>query len=133
MKKIPSGEEVAKMDFGDRLRELRMERELCQKELARHLKVSVSTISNYEKGVHFPDPVTLCRFADFYEVSIDYLLGRTKYRHSLELLDKPLADGSDISDFINDFVNLEFQTQREICQYVDYRRKIQAKHSRKKS
>ena len=122
------------MDFGDRLRKLRKERNLCQKELAKQLNVSVSTISNYERNIHFPDPNTLCKFADYYDVSIDYLMGRTKYRHSLNLLNRVLANGSDMADFVNTFVRLEFQTQQSICSYVNYLMRGQsgAKRSRRR-
>lgn len=65
------------MELAEKLTLLRENREIYQKELASYLKVSVATISNYEKGIHEPDLVTLCKLADFYDVSTDYLLGRT--------------------------------------------------------
>ncbi len=63
--------------LGERLLLLRENKEIYQKEVAAYLKVSIGTISNYEKGVHDPDLKTLCKLADFYDVSTDYLLGRT--------------------------------------------------------
>lgn len=41
--------------FGEILAELRRDRHLTQREFANTIHVSVSTISNYEQGVHFPD------------------------------------------------------------------------------
>lgn len=64
------------------LTSLRQERGIYQKEIAVYLKVSVGTISNYEKGIHQPDLDTLCRLADFFGVSTDYLLGRTTYPYT---------------------------------------------------
>lgn len=43
------------MTTGAILNQLRKEKDICQKEVARHLKVSIGTISNYENNVHFPD------------------------------------------------------------------------------
>lgn len=59
------------------LRKLRKERNVTQKQLARALGVSESTISLYESGKHEPDHATLIKIADYFNVSIDYLLGRT--------------------------------------------------------
>ncbi len=65
---------------GEIMAELRTEKEMGQKELAALLNVSVGTISNYEKGVHYPDLDSLRKVADIFDVTIDYLLGRTGYR-----------------------------------------------------
>lgn len=59
------------------LRHLRTQKGIYQKELAAHLKVSIGTVSNYEQGIHAPDLDTLVKIADYYDVSVDYLLGRT--------------------------------------------------------
>lgn len=63
--------------LAEKLISLRENHDIYQKELAAYLNVSVATISNYEKGVHEPNMETLCKLADFYNVSTDYLLGRT--------------------------------------------------------
>ena len=65
------------MTTGRILTELRKEKEIGQKELAVYLNVSVGTVSNYENDVHSPDLSTLCKLADFFGVTTDYLLGRT--------------------------------------------------------
>ena len=64
------------MDFARRLRELRTQRELSQAELARKLGVSKSRISMYELGSREPDFETLELIADFFNVDMDYLLGK---------------------------------------------------------
>ena len=66
------------MDFGKNLQHLRIERGIFQKELAAELHVSVETLSNYEEGVSSPDMEMLCRIADYFQVSADYLLGRAQ-------------------------------------------------------
>ncbi|MGB9662182.1 MAG: helix-turn-helix domain-containing protein [Moorellaceae bacterium] len=69
--------------FGERLAALRREKGLSQAELARMLNMGQSTIAMYEKNKRRPDPETLERLADFFQVSVDYLLGRTNYRERL--------------------------------------------------
>lgn len=64
-------------DFANRLRELRVDAQLRQKDLADALGVAQTTIANYEQGARFPDETNLRRIADHLNVSLDYLLGRT--------------------------------------------------------
>ena len=65
------------------IRNLREDRDLKQKDLAEILHISQNTYSQYENGVIQLTAETLIILADFYNVSIDYLLGRsnnpTKY------------------------------------------------------
>ena len=63
--------------YQNRLRDLREDRDGTQKELAALLQVHQTTYSDYELGkLNIPIPV-LHMLADYYGVSIDYLLGRT--------------------------------------------------------
>lgn len=68
--------ELRPMD-GKRLRKLRNEKKLTQSELGRIINVSKVSVSGYESGDRTPDTDNLGRLADFFEVSSDYLLGRT--------------------------------------------------------
>ena len=64
------------MNFGQRLRSLREERNTTQKTLAAVLGISPRMISFYESGAHFPrDEGALLHLADYFGVSTDYLLG----------------------------------------------------------
>ncbi len=63
--------------YQNRLRDLREDRDLKQKDLAELLSVHQTTYSDYELG-HLNIPVSaLHTLADYYSISIDYLLGRT--------------------------------------------------------
>jgi len=64
-------------NFGQRLRELREEKKITQAELGNKIGVSGATINRYEKGFRQPDPETLSKLADFFDVTVDFLLGRT--------------------------------------------------------
>lgn len=63
-----------------RLRELRKERGMKQIELCQHLGVSQGNLSNWETGVYEPDTYYLKKIADFFGVTVDYLLGRSDSR-----------------------------------------------------
>ncbi len=61
-----------------RLRELRKERKISQLKLALDLNMNQNAISRYENLEREADYETLLRFADYFNVSLDYLFGRTE-------------------------------------------------------
>ena len=65
------------MAFCEKLRMLIEERDLTQKELAKQLKIPVSTLGGYVQGTSEPDFQTVKIIASFFHVSIDYLLDYT--------------------------------------------------------
>ena len=74
------------MTFGERLRQLREERNLTQKALAGVIGVSPRMVSFYESGTHFPrEEGILLKLAQFFRVSTDYLLGYSDVRCGEEL------------------------------------------------
>jgi transcriptional regulator with XRE-family HTH domain len=66
--------------FQERLKKLRKERNLSQDEVGKPLNISGRTVGNYESGEREPSLGTLIKIADFYDVSLDYLMGRTDSR-----------------------------------------------------
>ncbi len=60
-----------------RLKELRTEKKITQLKLAMELNMSQNTISRYETGERQAGYAELIKIADYFDVSIDYLLGRT--------------------------------------------------------
>ncbi len=60
-----------------RIRELRRARRVTQLKMAMDLDMSQNTISRYESGEREPGIAELIRIADYFHVSIDYLVGRT--------------------------------------------------------
>ena len=60
-----------------RLKELRKSRGISQLKLAIDLNMNQNSISRYENGEREADYATLILFADYFDVSVDYLLGRT--------------------------------------------------------
>ena len=66
------------------LKKLRLENDLTQKELAKKLNMQNTAISKYELGERESDITTLDELAKFFNVSTDYLLGRTDQRNPKE-------------------------------------------------
>lgn len=69
------------MNFGLRLKQLRKERNLTQAEIASIFSLGESTISFYESNKRTPDYELLQKMADFFDVTTDYLLGRSEIRN----------------------------------------------------
>lgn len=69
--------------FAERLKEMRKELKLTQRELADKLKVRDTTISKYELSQREPDIKTLDKLSEILGVSVDYLIGKTNIRKSL--------------------------------------------------
>ena len=65
------------VQLNKRLRDLREDHDIQQKELARILGVDAARVSEWERGVYEPRLDVLYKLADIYGVSLDYLCGRT--------------------------------------------------------
>lgn len=61
-------------EFGARIRSLRIKNEMTQWQVAFYLHIDRTTYSGYESGKRFPDAHTLCKIADLFNVSTDFLL-----------------------------------------------------------
>ena len=88
------------MDLGKRLRELRKAQGLTLRQVGALLKLHNTTISGYEDNSRKPDPEILSQFADLYQVSVDYLLGRTEIpqpylkENPMEQMSKLIEEGT---------------------------------------
>ncbi len=63
-----------------RIRDLREDADLTQREVGEAINVPQRTYAYYESGERMIPPQVLCALADFYNVSVDYILGRTDRR-----------------------------------------------------
>lgn len=65
---------------------------MTQDDLGKVMNVSKASISLYEKNERTPDQATLIKTADYFDVSLDYLLGRSDKRHYYDLSTKETTD-----------------------------------------
>ena len=85
------------MDLGTRIKNLREESGLTQLAFAKILNISNSTLCQYENGDRVPSDDIKIRIADYFKVSLDYLVGRSNQREQLPTISGELVapDGYD--------------------------------------
>lgn len=66
--------------YKQRIRDLREDKDLSQKEMAEYLQIHQTTYSDYERGNLNVPVAILHKLADYYGVSVDYLIGRTNVK-----------------------------------------------------
>lgn len=74
--------------FGERLRELRIEAKKTQEDLAKTFNVSESAVGMYERNQRTPSQEMTKVIADHFDVTTDYLMGRSDYRTAKDLAEK---------------------------------------------
>lgn len=68
------------VNMGEKMKSLRIEKKLTQKQVADRVGVAISAISSYESGTRYPSYEVLIKLARTFHVSTDYLLGITTTR-----------------------------------------------------
>lgn len=69
------------MNMGEKLKSLRIEKKLTQKQVADRIGLAISAVSSYESGTRYPSYDVLVKLARIFHVSTDYLLGMTDTRN----------------------------------------------------
>lgn len=90
--------------LGKRIKELRTEKRITQSELSNHLGLTPKMISFYELEQRFPPQDIIIKLADYFNVSTDYLLGRSDIRNSDKLL--------------KEYSSLDYESQKELEKYI---------------
>ena len=104
--------------FGEILMQLRLEKHLSQAQLGSEIFVSGGTISNYATGVHYPDVEKLIKLAEFFNVSIDYLLGRSTSKLSPDVFEQTIMDDTTVGDVVRSLQHLSPDRKRAACTMV---------------
>lgn len=107
--------------MANRIRELRKEKNLTQLELAKKLNVSDRSVGFYESGERDPDTGTLCKLAEIFNCSIDYLLGHTDIRNPYSNENKDLLKNldDDTKKILEDAKNLSPKSKDMLQEYID--------------
>lgn len=66
--------------FNERLKELRKEKNVTLEQMAKDLETTKATLSRYENGLRDPKTEITNKFAEYFNVSVDYLMGKTNVR-----------------------------------------------------
>lgn len=98
--------------FRFRLKQLRDEHNLSQYDLADELDIKQSTIAMWENGTNAPRQATLIKIAEYFDVSVDYLLGKEKK--------SPENSDDRYSEFLKTFNLLDDELKQKIIDYADF-------------
>ncbi len=105
--------------FGEMLAELRQNEGLTQKELAEKLHLASSSISNYETGQRTPDADFVCRAADLFSVSADYILGRVDSNLPLGLMTQSYYGNERMSSVIDKLLALDNSRRETVVKLLN--------------
>ena len=104
-----------------RLKELRKEKNITQAYIANKLHFSQKLISDWENKVSEPSIDTLIALANFFDVSVDYLVGNSEFRHEIKI---------DVSEekqnCLNEIINIDEKLIPPIKMYIDALKKTTA-------
>lgn len=117
-----------------RLRHLRKNQQLNQRELAQALEISTSAIGMYEQGRREPDHETLMKLARFFDVSVDYLMDNESRHHdqtSDELADELFKNLMDQNALMFRAENLTEQDYAQLTKAIKVAVDITMKRERK--
>ncbi len=110
------------MQIKNILKELRKSRGLTQIELATHLGIGQATIAGYENGSREPHIQSLILYANFFECTIDYLVGREDDFGNIIINEKSPAPALTQAeqDLLDDFRSVPRPEQAQIAEYAHY-------------
>jgi len=94
------------------LKYLRNQYNLSQQKLADILHISQQSVYKYENGITTPDLETLMNMANYFETSVDYIIGNTEIPHKLEPLTNTMLNNDEVM-LITDYRKLS-QSQRSV-------------------
>lgn len=131
--------------FGTRLKRLRINKDMTQQDFAEYFDLNKSSISKYEKDKNLPENQLLMEIADYFNVSVDYLLCRTNNPTSLndaklksegfqdpeEQLAQPLEMKDVLGLFGYALANEE--SKKEILDFIKFKHEVLVQHYSKKS
>lgn len=113
--------------LGIRIRALREEKEVSQIELAKAINLGNTTISQWESGKRTPDSQSLLKLAEYFDVSVDYLLGNSDVREIKKNRDLPETVAPYLSDGIRE---LSPEARKEVMDFIEY---VRVKYAKKES
>ena len=102
----------------ENLKALREEKGISQQKLAEKINTNQQNIHRYEHGFYEPDIQTLKLLADFFETSIDFLVGYTDIRRKIEAI-QPFDLNADEADLIEKYRQLRNNARGSIMTMID--------------
>ena len=115
----------------ERIKPLRESKNISQLKLARDLLIGQSTMSEYESGIKQPPVSVLINIADYFDVSLDYLTGRTDVKVSINKLNSHLTTRfGELT--INDLFSLQNDEKEAVLIHIQTYKKYKNLQTKKK-
>ena len=83
------------------------------------MKCKRNCYSALQRAKHFPDQEALIQLAEYFDVTIDYLLGRTPYRYNPEVLRQECVPGTTVSDVVEVIQHFNPKNMASLLDFVD--------------
>ena len=103
---------------GKPLYNLRTDADMSQRDLAKKVNIASCMISGYERHDKAPSVETVIKFAEIFEVSTDFLLGRTELKTLPALLQKEFSDGKTYNDILEMMCSLTADQRKTLLDIV---------------
>jgi len=126
--------------FGTRLKRLRINKDMTQQDFAEHFDLNKSSISKYEKDKNLPENQLLMEIADYFNVSVDYLLCRTNNPTSLNDAKLKLEGCQDPAEQLTKSLEMKDlmglfgyalaseESKKEILDFINFKHKVLVQH-----
>lgn len=111
------------------LKDLREDADLDQRDVAQYLGITQQVYSNYERGQYDIPSRLLVPLARFYHVNVEYLLGATDYKLSLEHLDRPFTSSLSVAAMLSDLIALDADGRDRAEEYISFLKSKQQKRT----
>ncbi|WP_426578917.1 helix-turn-helix domain-containing protein [Bacillus altitudinis] len=116
--------------FGKRITTLRKKAGLTQEELAKKLNVTRSALSQYELGTREPNYDLLLKIADFFEVTVDYLIGRSDNPDYKIIDENKIESDPDLQIAFNAATDFSEEARKQTIDFINYIREKEKKSGR---
>lgn len=124
--------QVMTVKFNETLKKLRREKNLSQKELGNKLGLAESTIGMYEQGKRQPDYETLLKIANFFEVTVDFLLGNPTGESIVKETGAPYnISDPDLQIAFKDASDFSEEARRQAIDFIKYLKEKEKAKGRK--
>ena len=109
------------MTVAKNLKAIRLEHNLTQKQLSERLQIGQATIACYENGQHEPHISILMAYADYFECSIDYLLGRADELGNINITNQisTMFVTKEEREFLIKLRSLDKSSRNKLIGYID--------------
>lgn len=119
--------------IGGYLSELRKDVGLTQQQLADSLHISKSSISHFEQGIAVPTTTTLIAVADFFNVNVDYLLGRCKSSIKYTTMNETYCGQVSVGALLSRLLSIDTGDRKFILDALKITERAESSVSRKKN